>query len=389
MRFLFLFIGMLMMGLSVKADEIKVIVNDTPISTFDVENRAKMIMLQQAGTVGKLTDKLRENALEDLIDERIKLQEIAKQGIQVTADDIQKALNHLEQQNGLPKGGFKEIMAKQGIPYQTLIDQTQANLGWIRILQKSGRMIDVLPAEIKARKDLIRQDLDRDVVSFAEIVLETEEQALAVWQRLQNGADFKTMVELHSIADSRVYGGRVMDADPNYYGPAVAQVFRQMQAGQLSRPIRVTNGFAIILMLNKREAVKGDTIKIWDLMQVIVPKESMSASLLKKQIKGGCPAFRDIVKEDALEGSLQQGQVSPAQLPPDIAPMLKDAAFQKVAGPLETPVGLLFFMKCQEHEKQVMPTDKELAAQIEGEKMELISRQILSELKRDVVIEYK
>ena len=389
MRFLLFLVGLLMISLPIKADEIKVIVNDAPISSFDVENRAKMIMLQQAGIVGKLTEKLRESALQDLIDERIKLQEISKQGIQITADDIQKALNHLEEQNGLPKGGFKEIMKKQGIPYQTLIDQTQANLGWLRILQRSGRMTEILPAEIKARKELIRQDLDRDVISFAEIVLKTEEDALAIWQRLQAGADFKTMVELHSIADSRVYGGRIMEVDPDYYGLEVAQILKRMQAGQLSRPIRVTNGYAIILMLNKREAVKGDTIKIWDLMQVVVPKDSIAATKLKKTINGGCDVFRDIVKKDALPGSLQQGQMSPAQLPSDIAPLLKSTDFQKVVGPLETPVGLLFFMKCKEYEKQVMPTDQELKGQIEAEKMELISKQILSELKRDVVIEYK
>jgi len=387
---LFAFIvTLLMMVGSATAGEIKAIVNDMPISAFDVEMRAKMIMLQQAGLVGKLTDKLREEALSDLIDERIKLQEISRQGIQVTSADIQNALNHLEHQNGLPAGGFKEMMKKQGIPYQTLVDQTQANLGWLRILQKSGRMTAVMPAEIKARKELIRQDLDRDVVSFAEIVLASEEEALGVWQRLQNGADFKTMVELHSISDSRVQGGRIIDVSADYYGPEIEPVLKRMQAGQLSRPIRIKNGYALILMLNKREAVKGDSIKIWDLMQVIVPKDSVATTLLKKKVKGGCPAFRNIVKDDALPGTLQQGQVSPAQLPADIAPMLKSVDFGKVAGPLDTPAGQLYFMKCQESEKRIMPTDAELKAQIEGEKMELISRQILSELKRDVVIEYK
>ena len=389
MRLFAFIVTLLMMVGSAAAGEIRAIVNDMPISAFDVEMRAKMIMLQQAGLVGKLTDKLKEEALSELIDERIKLQEISRQGIQITSADIQNALNHLERQNGLPVGGFKEMMKKQGIPYQTLIDQTQANLGWLHILQKSGRMTAVMPAEIKARKELIRQDLDRDVVSFAEIVLASEEEALGVWQRLQNGADFKTMVELHSISDSRVQGGRIIDVSADYYGPEIEPVLKRMQAGQLSRPIRIKNGYALILMLNKREAVKGDSIKIWDLMQVIVPKDSVAVTLLKKKVKGGCPAFRNIVKDDALPGTLQQGQVSPAQLPADIAPMLKSVDFGKVAGPLETPAGQLYFMKCQESEKRIMPTDAELKAQIEGEKMELISRQILSELKRDVVIEYK
>ena len=371
------------------AGEIKAIVNDTPISAFDVETRAKMIMLQQAGQVGKLTPDLKKEALEDLIDERIKIQEMAKRGIKVTQQDVSNALAHLEQQNGMEVGGFKKILAQNKIPFQTLLSQTEANLGWLRLLQQSGRRYTISDAEVKAKQKAIRQELSKEALSFAEIVLPTEEDALAVWQRLQDGADFETMVELHSIADSRLQGGRVMNVTANYYGKDTAEILNQMQAGQLSRPIPVKKGYAIVLMLNKREAVQGDTVKVWELAQAIVAPDSIAATLLKQPVKGGCAGFWETVKDDAVPGSLQQGQVSPKQIPSDVAPMLKDAPFRKVVGPVQTPAGDIYFMKCGEQEKRVMPTVEELKMQIESEKMEMISRQILSEIKRDVVVEYK
>ncbi|MBQ7413636.1 MAG: peptidylprolyl isomerase [Alphaproteobacteria bacterium] len=382
-------LGIVLVGLPVWAGEIKAIVNDTPISAFDVESRAKMIMLQQAGRVGKLTDDLRKEALDDLIDERIKMQEIAKQQIQVSDEEVAEALAHLEAQNGLPSGGFRKMMAEQGVPYQTLVNQTAANLGWLRVMQKAGRTLTVKPAEIQARHKVIKKELSRESISFAEIVMPTEEEALTVWQRLQDGADFGTMVELHSTADSRVNGGRVSGVTRNYYGADVAEILDQMQVGQLSRPIPVSGGYALILMLNKREAVRGDTIKIWELAQAIVPPDSIANTLLQQPVKGGCKTFVEIVKDDAVAGSLQQGRVSPAQLPTDILQILKKAKFKTVAGPMQTPAGLLYFMKCSESEERVMPTDAELQSQLESEKMELISRQLLSEIKRDVVIEYK
>ena len=76
-------------------------------------------------------------------------------------------------------------------------------------------------------------------------------------------------------------------------------------------------------------------------------------------------------------------------MPEELAPLLKEADFKHVVGPIQTPMGLLYFMKCGAVEKRVMPTKQELQAQIETEKMELISQQLLSELKRDVVVEYK
>ena len=381
-----LFIGLV---IQVQAGEIKAIVNDTPISAFDVESRAKMIMLQQAGLVGKLTDELRQEALDELVDERIKFQAVHQKGIQITDNDIQEALAHLEAQNGLPAGGFKEMLSGQGIPYQTLIEQTRANLGWLRYMQQSGRTLDIKEADVKLRRDAIRKELGQETVSFAEIVVPTESEAMVIWQQLQNGSDFATQVELHSIADSRLTGGRVMNVSPDYYGDEMARIFAEMQAGQLSRPIQVKNGYAVILMLNKREAITGDTITVWELMQAVVPEGSVAETLLSQPINEGCQGFAEVVKDDALPGSFQQGQTSPAQLPEDIAPMLKAADFGKVAGPLRTPAGLLYFMKCGSSEQRVMPTDEELKMQIEGEKMELLSRQLLSELKRDAVVEYK
>lgn len=389
MRFLLGSCFAIFLSMSAYAADIKAIVNDTPISGFDVDSRAKMLMLQQAGRVGKLTSELKQAALDDLINERIKLQEIAKQEIDISESNIQDALAHLERQNGMSEGGFKKIMEEQGIPYQTLLSQTKANLGWLQIMQKSGRQVYVLPADIEARKKIIRQDLMREAISFAEIVVATEEEALAILQQLQNGSDFGMMVELHSIADSRVSGGRVMDVELDYYGDEVAEIFNEMQAGQLSRPIKVKGGYALILMIKKREAITGDSITVWELAQAIMPNDSVVLPLLEQPIKNGCETFAEIVQDEALDGSFQQGIVSPTQLPDDIAPMLREAPFKKVIGPLQTPTGLLYFMKCNQAEERVMPSDEILKMQIENEKLDLLSSQLLSEIKRDTVIEYK
>ena len=387
-----LLIGMcvaLFISVSAGAADIQAIVNDTPISEFDVEARAKMLMVQQGGPVDKLTPDVKRAALEDLINERIKMQEMVRREIEVPEENIKNALAHLEQQNNMPVGGFKQILESQGVPYQTLLDQTKANLGWLQLLQKSGHAISVSPADVAARKKIIRQDLMRDSVSFAEIVVKTEEDAFMVLNQLQSGSDFGTMVDLYSIADSRLNGGRVMDADLDYYGDEVAEIFNEMQVGQLSRPIKIKDGYALFLMMKKREAVTGDTITVWELAQAIIPNDSAILSLLEQPVQNGCDTFAEIVGDKALAGTFQRGQVTPSQLPEDIFPILQDAEFKKVVGPVQTPVGLLYFMKCNQSEERVMPSDKMLEMMIENEKLDLLSGQLLSEIKRDAVIEYK
>ena len=389
MRFFVPLCVVLLMSGSVLAANIKAIVNDTPISEFDVESRAKLLMLQNTGRVAHLSPELEKTALDELIDERIKMQEITRQEITVSEESVQEALAHLEKQNGMPQNGFQKILEEQGIPYQTLLNQTKANLGWLQVIQKSGRRVQVMPSDIKARQKIIRQELMRETVSFAEIVVKTEEEAQTILKQLQHGSDFGTMVALHSIADSRVNGGRVVDVDPDYYGDSVAEIFNEMQVGQISRPIKVTGGYGIILMMKKKAPVIGDTITIWELAQAILPNNSSVLPLLDHPIQNGCETFVDIVQNDALDGSFQHGQVSPDQLPNEIASVLKDAEFKQVIGPIQTPDGLLYFMKCDQSEKHIMPTDEMLKMQIENEKLDLISRQLLSEIKRDTVIEYR
>ena len=388
------FIGICLLSLSVAvsavAGDIKAIVNDTPVSAFDVDARAKMMLFQRSGSVGKLTRSLRQEALDDLVDERLKMQEADKQGVAATPAEVADALANLEHQNGLPAGGFRDLLKKNKIPYETLQAQTAANLGWVRVMQRAGKTVTVGKADIQARKALIRRELNKDAISFAEIVLPTEEAALAVWQQVQEHPDtFGSQVALKSTADSRLDGGRVMNVAPDYYGPEFAAIVSQMQVGQMTRPVQIPGGYAIILLLNKRDAVATDTITVWDLAQAVVPRDSIAATLLQQPVKDGCAGFAEIVKDDALPGSFQHGQVNPRQLPPDIKPMLEDGAFQKVLGPMITPYGSLYFMKCGKHEERIVPTDEEIQAQVESDKMELVSRQMLSELKRDAVIEYK
>lgn len=369
--------------------EIKAIVNDKPISEFDVMARAKMLMLQQTGRVGKMTETWQNEALEELIDEQIKLQEADKQNIQIQDEEIESALKHLEAQNNMPAGGLKKELAAQGVPYQTLVNQTKANLGWVRILHKEGKTVSVSAAEVQARQKMMRQALAKEAVSFAEIVVPTEEEALDIWTQLQNGTSFERLVDEKSAALSRTVGGRVLNVAPTYYGEEAAKILAQMPVGQLSRPIPVKGGYAVILMLNKRPAIMTDTVAVWELMQAVLSPDNPVNQKLSGKGVDSCDAFAKLAQPVALAGSFQAGQVSPEQLPDDVKNILAEAPVREIVGPVRLPDGLLYFMKCAQRQQRLIPTDEEIRMQIEGEKMDLSARQKLAELKRDVVVEYK
>lgn len=373
----------------VRAETIAAIVDDVPISFFDVTTRARLLLLQQGQDIKKISEEVKKEALETLIEEQIKRRILMQKGIKVSADEVSKAILHLEKQNGMQPNTFRNVLKQNQIPTIMFEKQVQTDLGWLQIVQQASSKDKVRKEDISARRDMIRKELAKESLHFAEIVLPDEETALAVWADLNKGTPFREIAEEKSISDTRSRGGEVVDATRFYYGKDVAPVLVQMLPGQLSRPIKVPNGYALILMIGKREAITTDTVPVWDLMQaVVVSGSSVDQTLSVGQLRG-CDSFAGAVSKIALSDTVRRGQVSPSQLPPEIKDILAGADIGKSVGPIQTPEGSLYFMKCDSKEVSVVPDEETIRGQIEMERIDQVSKRLLAEARRDAVIEYK
>ncbi len=372
-----------------RAESIAAVVDDVPISSFDVAARARLMMLQEGREGEKASAEQKKAALEALIEDQIKRQAAEQQGIHVSKDEVARAVRHLEQQNRMAEGGFKAVLARNNIPESVFENQIRADLGWLQVMQRQGKGVTVRPEDIVARQAMIRKELAQESLHFAEIVLPDEETALGVAAELANGVAFRTLAETKSIADTRSRGGEVRDATRFYYGAEVAPILAQMAPGQLSRPIKVPQGYALVLMIGRRDAITTDTVTVWDLMQAVVAPDSPVVQVLTPNFSGGCEAFAMAVSKTAVPGTMQRGQVSPTQVPSELKAVLTEAAFEKPVGPVMTPAGALYLMKCGESVERVVPDEAELREQIEMEQMGRLSQQLLAEVRRDAVIEYK
>jgi parvulin-like peptidyl-prolyl isomerase len=197
------------------------------------------------------------------------------------------------------------------------------------------------------------------------------------------------MAEKKSISETHSQGGEIRDVTRFYYGKDVAPILAQMVPGQLSRPIKVPKGYALVLMIGKREAVTTDTVPVWDLMQAVVVSGSSVDKTLSDGKVEGCDAFTKTISNVALSDTVRRGQVSPSQLPVEVKDILDKADLEKTVGPIQTPEGSLYFMKCNLKEVSVVPDKATIREQIEMERMDYASKRLLSEARRDVVIEYK
>ncbi len=372
---------------AVSAGNLKAVVNDAAIFEADVQARSALLKAQQPSVYGGMSEKeLSKASLENLIDETIKAQKAQTMDIQVSEADIDRAILHLEQQNGFSTGGLKNLLKEANVPTETLRRQVYVDLLWLQYVRSKIQVPQIPDSAVQARLNKIRQQLSKPSFNVAEIIVPTLDEAQDIWENLQSGASFDEMALKYSKAPSAQIGGRLGVIEANHYGADISAVMEQMPVGQLSRPLATPKGYLILLMLDKKAAIQGDDVLIWELAQGGIADEKNVPEITKTK---NCEDFNKAIQTYGVLASFQRGWTDPVQLPTQLKEMLQDTVVGDVLGPVKVPQGQLFFMKCSVKTQRVVPQLQEVKEQLEMEQMELSAKRLLKAEKRGAVIEYK
>lgn len=125
---------------------IKLLVNDDPISDYDIAQRARFLQLTAREQPGPELDK---KTTEMLITEHIQLQEGQKLGITPSEAEVNRVLDGMASQNNLDANGLASALARSGVNIQTLKNRIGAQMVWQRVVQqKFRREVSVNDAQI-------------------------------------------------------------------------------------------------------------------------------------------------------------------------------------------------------------------------------------------------
>lgn len=383
-----IFLWMIGMAFSVSAADLKAIVNDVPLFGSEVSARMKLLKAQQPAIYQDMpTKKLEKVALDNLIEEYLKIQKSQTMGVKVSESEIDQAVAHLEQQNGFSAGGLQRLLAEQKVPMKTLRQQVYGDLVWLMYVRSKAGHITIPNSAVEQKLKEVRAEMSKPTFTVAEILLPTLEQAQDVWGQLQqDGASFSEIAQKYSQAKTAKAGGYVGVIPTNHYGDEVALVLKEMPVGQLSRPIMVKDGYLILYMVDKKAAMTSDFIDLWELAQGGVTDATDTEAILNVK---NCDEFVAQIKKDGVTDSVQRGWTDPFQLPRELQSMLEDKAVGEILGPVRVPQGRLFFMKCQVKKQRVLPTNEQIKEQLEIEQMENLAKRLMNAEKREAVIEYK
>lgn len=210
-----------------------------------------------------------KETLEQTIDDTLVGIEAREMKLQVTSEELDRAIANMARENGIDVPTLKEAIQAQGMDFFSYRHKLRSQLLRFKVLnlRVRGR---VKISEAEARQYYNNQVRDvRATGSFegAHILIALPKDARAadaalarkkaeeILTRLKNGEDFATLAREYSDdkATSR-YGGSLGLRTPGEIPAVMDRAFLDLEVGELAGPLRTPAGYHI-LRLNDRQAL--------------------------------------------------------------------------------------------------------------------------------------
>jgi peptidyl-prolyl cis-trans isomerase SurA len=114
---------------AVRAQQVVVVVNGEPITALDIEQRSKLIQLS--------THKVppRQDVIDELINEKLKVREAKKFGLDVSASEVDGAYASMASRMRYTPEQLTQSLASNGVNVATLKARIKADLAWPQIVR--------------------------------------------------------------------------------------------------------------------------------------------------------------------------------------------------------------------------------------------------------------
>ena len=332
-------------------DTIAVVVNNDVIMQSEAQQRADRLKVP-------LTQ-----AIEDLIMERLQVQQAKNLGISVEDKQLQQAIEDIAQQNHLTLPAFTTALQQEGIEFNDFREQTKRKLllDALKTKQLQGK-VAVSPEEVN---DLIASQSDNLVkgerVHLLHILIAlpknssiaqvktAKTKAEQLRQQILNGADFAQVARMQSDSYAAKNGGDLGWQNADKLPMSFNRALALMQVGDISEAIRDEQGFSLLKLL-ERQGGERQLSPLTHARHILISTAQLDATQAKQkidsiyqQLQQGSDFSQLARKFSDDTGSAEQGGdlgwVNAGQTVPTFEQTMNQTALNSISPPFQTEFG--------------------------------------------------
>jgi peptidyl-prolyl cis-trans isomerase SurA len=394
---------------------IAAVVNGDVITMGDVENRARFFALATGQQVSPdVLQHLTPQILQQLINERLEIQEVERRSIVITDKEVAHAIDQIEHNNSMGPGTLHAKLTQLGIGFGTLVNQVRTQLGWTQVLRQIVNNLGrPSAADIDTRLRMMKEESSQPQYDVGEIFIpvsnpkaEADAQRFAdtVIAQLRQGAPFPIIAAQFSQGPTALQGGALGSVGADELDPAVAQLAAQMPIGAISNPVPVAGGIVIVQLRGRQQGQQGGApTQMLSLRQVFLPFSSaldqqhptdQQRQTLAKfhAIAASVHSCADVEAANRANGAVKPADPGPVNLaqvsPPQFQALLSKLKVGEPSPPLLATDGVSLVMVCgTTTQADTGPSRDEIAEQIFSRRVSLAAQQTLDGLRRQASIQ--
>ena len=389
---------------------IAAVVNEKVISVFDVQQRMRLL-ISSSGLANNAETQRRiaPQVLRELIDEALQNQEADRLNIRVTQREIDGAMQQIESSNNLPAGGFESFINGQGISFEAALTQIRSNLAWQKLLARTvlptieigDEEIDDVVTRINATAGVTEYRVGEILLPIDNPTDASDIGVLAerLVKQLRDGADFRSVAQQFSKSATAATGGDIGWVQPGELGPAVDNVIINLKRLEISDPIKVPEGFQIVILIDLRTNEPPDlndrTVALRQmLLQVAadaspasIDAQMQTARAISSSVRG-CEDFAAAATEAGTPQPAAPATFKLKDLNAELRALAAQLDVGQASTPIRVPAGVQVLMIC-ERQEDIGPDRDVIRRTLERERVDMLSRRYLRDLRRSAFVDLR
>ncbi len=360
------------------ADYIVAVVSAEPITNAQISIEVERMRRQFAAQRRPVpeTQALRQQVLDQLINERAQLQLAKEMGLKIDEPSIDQAEQNVARQNQMTVAQLREqARQRDGMTPQALRDRLREQLLLTRLREREVdarvRVSDADVEQYLAEQQQRNSNPAAQLISIAHILVAVPEDASEVRQaELQRKAeqiaqrarskdkdgksvDFAALARELSDAGDRANGGQLGLRASDRYPALFTDAVRTLPVGDVSNPVRSGAGFHVLKLLERRQpSLPPATVTQSRARHILlIPSAQLNEAQardklndFRRRILAGETDFATLARQNSQDGSAAQGGdlgwASPGMFVPEFENVMNQLAPGQIGEPLISRFGV-------------------------------------------------